>query len=129
MRVAACLGVGAAGGLRAEEIVLRRGCGYSIVIAERPDPVVRFAAGEDVFLQSYDSVVLSVGLVPDTDDDTILQLAVPRDPWGDLKDDHCSERGIFLAGSCRGPKDIGHCVSDGILAAVKVMKHLEADHE
>lgn len=99
------------------------------IFAEGGGPTVRFAAGEDVFLQSYDSVVLSVGLVPDTDDDTILQLAVPRDPWGDLKDDHCSERGIFLAGSCRGPKDIGHCVSDGILAAVKVMKHLEADHE
>lgn len=99
------------------------------ILEENRRPMVRFASGDDVFSQVFDSLILSVGLVPDTDNDTLSQLAVPRDPWGDLKDDHCSDRGIFLAGSCRGPKDIGHCVSDGILAAVKVMRHLEADHE
>lgn len=99
------------------------------VVEEDGRPMVRFASGDDVITKSYDAVVLSVGLVPDTDDDTLSQLAVPRDPWGDLKDDHCSDRGLFLAGSCRGAKDIGHCVSEGILAASKAVKHLEEEHE
>jgi hypothetical protein len=38
-----------------------------------------------VITKSNDAVVLSFGLVPDTDDDTLSQLAVPRDPWGDLR--------------------------------------------
>jgi len=92
-------------------------------------PVLRYASGGEIACQSFDSVVLSVGLVPDLDDDALSQLAIPRDPWGDLKEDNCSDRGIFLAGSCRGPRDIGHCVADGIVAAHQAMKHLEADHE
>ncbi len=99
------------------------------VIGENGRPLVRFADGGDVFAQGYDSVVLSVGLVPDPDDDTLSQLAVPRGPWGYLNGDHCSDRGLFLAGSCRGGRDIGHCISDGTLAATKAMKHLEEGHE
>jgi heterodisulfide reductase subunit A-like polyferredoxin len=99
------------------------------IVAEDGRPVVRYASDDEIVCQSFDSVVLSVGLVPDLDDDALSQLAIPRDPWGDLKDDHCSERGIFLAGSCRGPRDIGHCVADGIVSAHMAMKHLEADHE
>ncbi len=99
------------------------------IFAENGRPMVRYATGDEVFCQSFDSVVLSVGLMPDHDDDTLSQLAIPRDPWGDLKDDHCGDRGIFLAGSCRGSLDIGHCVADGILAAHRTAKHLEADHE
>jgi len=99
------------------------------MFVEEGRPTVRFAAGEGLLCQGFDSVVLSVGLVPDTEDDTLSQLAIPRDPWGDLKDDHCSDRGIFLAGSCQGAKDIGHCVADGIVAAHHAVKHLEADHE
>jgi heterodisulfide reductase subunit A-like polyferredoxin len=52
------------------------------VVEEDGRPMVRFASGDDVITKSYDAVVLSVGLVPDTDDDTLSQLAVPRDPWG-----------------------------------------------
>lgn len=99
------------------------------IVSEEGRPMVRYASGDDVSCQSFDSVVLSIGLVPDLDDDALSQLAIPRDPWGDLKDDHCPGRGIFLAGSCRGPRDIGHCVGDGILAAHRAMEHLEADHE
>ncbi len=99
------------------------------IVAEDGRPAVRYASDDGIVHQGFDSVVLSVGLVPDLDDDALSQLAIPRDPWGDLKDDHCSDRGIFLAGSCRGPKDIGHCVADGIAAAHLAMKHLEADHE
>jgi heterodisulfide reductase subunit A len=99
------------------------------VFVEEGRPTVRYAAGNDVLSTSFDSVVLSVGLVPDIHDDTLSQLALPRDPWGNLKEDHCSDRGLFLAGSCQGPKDIGHCVADGILAAHRAIEHLEADHE
>lgn len=99
------------------------------IIAEDGRPLVRYASGNDIVCQSFDSVVLSVGLVPDLEDDTLSQLAIPRDPWGDLKEDNCSDRGIFLAGSCRGSKDIGQCAADGIVAAHQAMKHLEADHE
>ncbi len=99
------------------------------IFAEDGRPMVRFAAGNDVMCQSYDSVVLSVGTVPDVGDDTLSQLAIPRDPFGDLREDNCSDRGIFLAGSCRGSRDIGHCVADGTMAAHRAVKHLEADHE
>jgi len=99
------------------------------IVAEGGRPMVRYASGDEVACQNFDSVVLSVGLVPDLEDDALWQLAIPRDPWGDLKEDNCSDRGIFLAGSCRGPKDIGHCVADGIVSAHKAMKHLEEDHE
>lgn len=99
------------------------------IFAENGRPAVRYASGNEIACQGFDSVILSIGLVPDLKDDTLSQLAIPRDPWGDLTDDNCPDRGIFLAGSCRGPRDIGHCVSDGILAAKQVMMHLEADHE
>jgi heterodisulfide reductase subunit A len=99
------------------------------IVSEDGRPMVRYASGDEVACRDFDSVVLSVGLVPDLDDDALSQLAIPRDLWGDLKEDNCSDRGIFLTGSCRGPKDIGHCVADGIVAAHQAMKHLEADHE
>lgn len=99
------------------------------ISVEEGAPTIRYADGDHVHCVKFNSVVLSVGLVPDTDDDTLSQLAVPRDPWGALKDEKCSDRGLFLAGSCLGPRDIGHCVADGIVAAHLAMKHLEADHE
>lgn len=99
------------------------------ISAQGGRPMVRYATGDDVVCQGYDSVVLSVGMVPDGGDDTLSQLAIPRDPWGDLKEDNCSDRGIFLAGSCRGSKDIGHSVAEGVLAADVALRHLEADHE
>lgn len=98
-------------------------------IREDGQTMVRFAAGDCVSSQTFDTVVLTVGLVPDKDEDMLSQLAIPRDPYGDLKDVNCSERGIFLAGSCRGAKDIGHSVAEGILAAHHALRYLEADHE
>jgi len=98
------------------------------IFSEGGRPAVRYESGNDVECQCYDTVVLSVGLMPDLDDDTLSQMAIPRDPWGDLKDENCADRGVFLAGSCRGPRDIGHCVADGIVAAHHAMKHLGVDH-
>ncbi len=76
------------------------------IFVEEGRPTVRFAAGYDVLCQSFDSVVLSLGLVPDIHDDTISQLAVPRDPWGILKEDHCSDRGVVPGRKLSGPQ--GH---------------------
>lgn len=98
------------------------------ISAEDGLPSVRYAAGKGVHCQRFDAVVLSLGLEPDRQDETLSQLAIPRDPWGDLIDDHCSERGIFLAGSCLGGKDIAHCIAEGVLAAHRAIRHLEVSH-
>jgi len=92
-------------------------------------PLVRFAAGSEVYSETYDTVVLAIGLAPNQDDDAVTQLALPRDPVGNLIPMNCRERAIFLAGSCTGPKDIKHCLDDGVKAAWEAIASMEADHE
>ena len=90
-------------------------------------PVVSFAADDAIAQEGFDHLVLVLGLVPDLDNELAKQMALPRDALGNLTLPECRERGIFLAGSCLGPKDIKHCVVDGVLAARSAMDFLEGE--
>lgn len=99
------------------------------IFAEDGRPMVRYAFDGSIGCERFDQVVLAVGLVPDLDDELAGQLALPRDSFGNLEPRNCRERGIFLAGSCLEPKDIRHCVIDGILAAKNALNLLEEEHD
>ncbi|MCG7843930.1 MAG: FAD-dependent oxidoreductase [Methanomassiliicoccales archaeon] len=99
------------------------------IITEGDGPAVRYAFDDVIGCDRFDTVVLAVGLVPDVDDELARQLALSRDACGNLDPRNCRERRIFLAGSCLEPKDIKHCVVDGILAAKGALGLLEDDHE
>ena len=96
------------------------------IVEENGRPCVRYA-DDEVHAEAFDVAVLAVGLVPDKDNDLVEQLALPRDEEGNLVLRNCRERGIFLAGSCLGPKDIRQSMTDGTLAAKGVLDLLEED--
>jgi heterodisulfide reductase subunit A len=99
------------------------------IFAEEGRPTVRYAFDGSIGCERFDQVVLAVGLVPDVDDELAGQLALARGTFGNLEPRNCRERGIFLAGSCLEPKDIRHCVIDGILAAKNALNLLEEEHD
>lgn len=99
------------------------------IFKEGDGPAVRYASDGHIGCDRFDTAVLAVGLVPDLDDELIRQLALPRDAHGNLEPRNCRERGIFLAGSCLEPKDLRHCVIDGILAAKNALVLLEDEHD
>ncbi len=125
-------------GIRPGDGLLRELSGTDIkVVRSRPaeimeedgGPMVRYAAEGEIFNDPFDLVVLAVGLLPDQDDPTLLDLAIPRDGVGNLVKDGLMEKSIFLAGSCSGPKDIRLCMIDGINAARQVCEWLEGQDE
>jgi len=83
--------------------------------------------------ESYDLVVLSVGIAPRKDSwDLARDLGINLGDYGffDTHDTLNSNRtnvdGIFLAGTCHGPKDIPESIAHGIQAASKVIQALRA---
>jgi len=81
----------------------------------------------------YDLVVLSVGIAPRRDSwDLARVLNINLGDYGffDTQDSLDSNRtnvgGIFLAGTCQGPKDIPESIAHGIQAASKVIQALKA---
>ena len=83
--------------------------------------------------ESYDLVVLSVGIAPRKDSwDLARDLGINLGDYGflDTQDTLDSNRtnvdGIFLAGTCQGPKDIPESIAHGIQAASKVIQTLRA---
>ena len=80
---------------------------------------------------TFDLVVLSVGISPrknSWDLARILGINLADDGFFDKKDSlSCNETnvdGIFLAGTCQGPKDIPDSIAHGIAAASKVIQAL-----
>lgn len=80
---------------------------------------------------NFDLVVLSVGISPGKnswDLARILGINLADDGFFDKKDSlSCNETnvdGIFLAGTCQGPKDIPDSIAHGIAAASKAMQML-----
>lgn len=91
-----------------------------------------FVKGE-IAKESYDLVVLSVGIAPRKDSwDLARVLGINLGDYGffDTQDTLDSNRtnvdGIFLAGTCQGPKDIPESIAHGIQAASKVIQTLTA---
>jgi heterodisulfide reductase subunit A-like polyferredoxin len=95
------------------------------VVEEEGRPAVRYAGDGTVRCEAFDVVILSIGLMPALDDGTLTELGVPRDELGNLVDQGCGDRGLFLAGSCLGPRDIERCIEDGISAARDAIAYLE----
>jgi len=110
------------------DVKVVRSCPAEIFL-EEGRPTVRYASDDRIHSEPFDHVVLAIGLVPDLENDLVKQMSLPRDAQGNLSPRNCRERGIFLAGSCLEPKDIGHCVADGIMAARDVLDLLEADDD
>ena len=96
-------------------------------------------SAEDVLLGSLldvevDLVVLSIGLVPNKSAEELSKiLRIPRGPDGFFLEAHPKLRpvatntaGIFLAGTCQGPKDIPTSVVQGQAAASNVASLLSS---
>ncbi|MDD1747668.1 MAG: FAD-dependent oxidoreductase [Methanomassiliicoccales archaeon] len=100
-----------------------------VLLGEDSRPEVRFASEKDaiVEVEAFDAVVLSVGLRPARSAAELARtLQVETDAHGFLrspKGEPCASTrpGVFLAGTCRGPKEIVECVKDGAEAASKAI--------
>jgi heterodisulfide reductase subunit A len=97
------------------------------------DLEVRFEdiAQGKVCRDTFDLVVLSVGISPGKnswDLAKILGINLADDGFFDVRDSLSSNEtnvdGIFLAGTCQGPKDIPDSIAHGIAAASKAMQVL-----
>jgi heterodisulfide reductase subunit A len=80
---------------------------------------------------TFDLVVLSVGISPGRhswDLARVLGINLADDGFFDAKDSLSSSEtnvdGVFLAGTCQGPKDIPDCIAHGTAAASKAMQVL-----
>ena len=80
---------------------------------------------------TFDLVVLSVGISPRRntwDLARILGINLADDGFFDAKDslslNETNVNGVFLAGTCQGPKDIPDSIAHGIASASKVMQVL-----
>jgi heterodisulfide reductase subunit A len=103
-----------------------------VVIAEGAGPEVRFAPEGDrgIDSEAFDLVVLSVGIRPSKYAQELSRmLQVEADAHGFMRNregDPCSStrEGIFLAGTCSGPKEIVECAKDGAAAASRAVAFL-----
>lgn len=82
--------------------------------------------------QSYDMIVLSVGMVPSGDAKTLAQmLGINRDKYGFFGNNgsidtvKTNREGIFVAGICQGPKDITQSMAQAGLATMQVLSLLQ----
>jgi len=78
--------------------------------------------------QLFDLVVLSVGIAPRKDSwDLARILGINLDPFGffdSANEVETNVDGIFVAGTCRGPRDIPESIADGTAAAKRVVGSL-----
>lgn len=116
--------------------------GYIRFVRGVPVEIVEAASGEmevkfedissgQVCRESFDLVVLSVGMLPRRDSwdlARILGVDMADDGFFDtatsVGSNDTGVGGIFLAGACQGPKDIADSVAHGIGAASRVMELL-----
>ncbi len=84
--------------------------------------------GADVGIPA-DSIVLATALNPNPEiDEVLLQLKTPKDMEGFLLEAHpklgpveSPVGGVYLAGTCQGPKDIKESIAQGLAAAAKAL--------
>ncbi len=125
----------------AEELYLRaRKAGVRFVKGlpgrVEPDPaggvaVLAAAAGGEVLRLTVDLAILAVGLAPPGEEPPLDGALAARDAFGFYQgrdpmlsplDAHTP--GVFLAGTCQGPKDIAETVCQGSAAAARVLRFL-----
>jgi heterodisulfide reductase subunit A2 len=103
-----------------------------VVLGEGPKPEVHFALEGDteVGAESFDMVVLSIGTGRAKGSAELAQtLQIETDVHGFMRSINipCASTrpGIFLAGVCKGPKEILECAKEGAIAASRAMEFLE----
>jgi len=104
-----------------------------VCLGEGSRPEVRFATEDDASIEAegFDAVVLSVGLRPSRGSmDLAKMLQIETDVHGFMRSldaGPCTSTrpGVFLAGTCRGPKEIVECAKDGAEAASQAAAFLE----
>ncbi len=94
-----------------------------VIPGERP--ILRYATpGESIEEESFDIVMLSVGMVPCAGNSRLKELfGIEMDALGNLRSDR--ER-VLIAGTSGGPKDIRESVEEGTAAAGMAVSLLEA---
>ena len=116
-----------------ESIRFVRGVPVEVLQTSSGELEVRFEdiAQGKVCRDNFDLVVLSVGISPGKnswDLARILGINLADDGFFDIKDSLSSNEtnvdGVFLAGTCQGPKDIPDSIAHGIAAASKAMQIL-----
>jgi len=74
--------------------------------------------------EDFDLVVLSIGMAPRADAEGIATvLGIPKNEEGFYRSPPESS-GVFLAGACKGPRDIGSSMVDAKATAQKVVQYL-----
>jgi len=87
-----------------------------------------------VLQSSFDLAVLSVGICPGADTEKLSKLlGLQTNEHGffqsltPLQTNETEAEGIFLAGTCQGPKDISESIAHSISAAAKAISYLGAE--
>jgi heterodisulfide reductase subunit A len=83
------------------------------------DPV----SGE-IVEEDFDLVVLSIGMEPRRDAESLAALLhIGKNEEGFYRSPH-KDPGVFLAGACRGPRDIGDSIVDAKAVAQQIVQYL-----
>lgn len=81
------------------------------------------ASGE-IVEEGFDLVVLSIGMEPRQHAECLgVGLGIPKDEDGFYKSPP-EDSGVFLAGACKGPRDIGSSMIDAKSTAHKIVRYL-----
>ncbi|HHE38257.1 MAG TPA: CoB--CoM heterodisulfide reductase iron-sulfur subunit A family protein [Candidatus Cloacimonetes bacterium] len=94
--------------------------------------IVKYKTESSLKSKAVDMVVLAPPIEPSNDIDKLAKLLdIPLDEHGFFEEEHILMKpfgapleGIFIAGTCQGPKDIGDSVSQGSAAAGKILSRL-----
>ena len=83
-------------------------------------------------LEEFDLLVLSIGITPATDNDILskqLNITLDKDGFfaesNNITGSSASKQGVFIAGTCHGPKSIAASMAHSEQAVYEVMKYLE----
>ena len=103
--------------------------GENVTVTDEGEKIIVGTNGKKV---SVDMVVLAPAVEPNSDTEKIAEvLDIPRDDQGFFAEEHTLMKpfataleGVFVVGSCQGPKDIGDAVAQGGAAAGRILSKL-----
>lgn len=109
-----------------------RSDGTEDVSLEDENLIVKYKIGSSTKRVSVDMVVLSPAVEPNPDTEKLAELLdIPRDDRDFFSEEHALMKpfgtpleGVFIVGSCQGPKDIGDAVAQGAASAGKILSRL-----
>jgi heterodisulfide reductase subunit A-like polyferredoxin/coenzyme F420-reducing hydrogenase delta subunit len=113
----------------AKRIKLVQGVAAEIVSDRQEGKLTIFHEDETIGVRAahhFDLIVLSVGLGASEDvGELALKLGVKPDPWGFLSQSRTDfPKGIYAAGTVRGPMNILNAISEGRIAASRIANDL-----